>query len=78
MEDLQKARQSAREAFEALYKPGPRQRTTVPEKAMYWLSIALKTPGVITNFDTLTAYECREVAMLCRRAHGPTTVSLRR
>lgn len=73
---IAEARKVALNAFNAMWEPGPKQRTKSRDVAMYWLSIALRKPCVIVEFDTLSLSECVEIAAICRRAHGPTTVSL--
>lgn len=70
------ARKVARDAFDALWKPGPQQRTQSRDKAMFWLMLARRAPGQVIDFDKLDIEACREVSRLCRRAHGPTIVSL--
>jgi hypothetical protein len=67
---LAEGRQAALDAFNALWMPGTRQRTPSRERALYWLSIAMRRAGHRFDFNTIDLGTCKVITTLCIGAHG--------
>jgi hypothetical protein len=75
---LRKAKQAAHEAFDALWKPGPRQRTSSRSRAYFWLSNRLRMKSEDCHIGMFDVAQCKEVVEVCELAHGPAAFQLGR
>jgi zinc-finger-containing domain len=75
-ETLRKAKRRAHEAFDALWKPGTKQRCQTRDRAYYWLSQRLRIKRAECHIGMFDVDTCNRVVAACKEAHGPNVVSL--